>query len=87
LCTVRTAPQALSAPVRGTPQEPLTAATKSTFAKSFFDHAGSEAWTTTQGELARFQAAETQKWGKVIKAAGIAPESIVALQSLSRKRR
>lgn len=59
----------------------------SAVAKSFFDNAGSEAWTTAQGKLARFQAAEAQKWGKVIKAAGIAPESIVALQSLSRNRR
>ena len=28
----------------------------------------------TPEELAKFQAAETQKWGKVIKAAGIEPE-------------
>ena len=47
---------------------------KSAAAKSFFDAAGSEAWVTTPDELARFQAAETQKWGKVIKAAGIEPE-------------
>ena len=36
--------------------------------------AGAEAWTTTPEELAKFQAAESQKWGKVIKAAGIEPE-------------
>lgn len=47
---------------------------KSAAAKAFFDTAGSEAWTTTPDELAKFQAAETQKWGKVIKAAGIEPE-------------
>ena len=47
---------------------------KSAAAKAFFDAAGSEMWTTTPDELAKFQAAETQKWGKVIKAAGIEPE-------------
>ncbi|MFZ4285253.1 Bug family tripartite tricarboxylate transporter substrate binding protein [Variovorax sp. HJSM1_2] len=52
----------------------LTRATQSTGAKAFFDMAGSEAWTTTPDELAKFQAAETQKWGKVIKAAGIEAE-------------
>ena len=36
--------------------------------------AGSEPWTTTPEELAKFQAAETQKWGKVIRAAGIKQE-------------
>jgi tripartite-type tricarboxylate transporter receptor subunit TctC len=47
---------------------------KSAAAKAFFDASGSEMWTTTPDELAKFQAAETQKWGKVIKAAGIEPE-------------
>jgi tripartite-type tricarboxylate transporter receptor subunit TctC len=49
-------------------------AVKSAAAASFFSTAGSEAWTTTPEELARFQAAETLKWGKVIKAAGIEAE-------------
>lgn len=49
-------------------------ATKSATAKSFFDMSGSEAWTTTPADLAKFQAAETLKWGKVIKAAGIEAE-------------
>ncbi|RQO81420.1 ABC transporter substrate-binding protein [Acidovorax sp. FJL06] len=62
------------APVVARLNELLTAATKSAAAKSFFENAGSEAWTTTPDELARFQAAETQKWGKVIKAAGIEAE-------------
>ena len=35
---------------------------------------GTEACTTTPEELAKFQAAESQKWGRVIKAAGIEPE-------------
>ncbi len=54
--------------------ELMGAATKSAAAKAFFDMAGSEAWTTTPDELAKFQAAETVKWGKVIKAAGIEAE-------------
>lgn len=54
--------------------ELLVHGVKSAAAKAFFDTAGSEAWTTTPDELAKFQAAETQKWGKVIKAAGIEPE-------------
>jgi tripartite-type tricarboxylate transporter receptor subunit TctC len=62
------------APVVARLSELLVAAVKSAPAKSFFDTAGSEAWTTTPEELAKFQAAETQKWGKVIKAAGIEPE-------------
>ena len=43
-------------------------------AKTFFDASGAEPWTTTPEELAKFQAAETAKWGRVIKAAGIEPE-------------
>ncbi|MBT9512551.1 MAG: tripartite tricarboxylate transporter substrate binding protein [Acidovorax sp.] len=67
-------PAGTPAPVVARLNELLTAATKSAAAKSFFDNAGSEAWTTTPDELAKFQAAETQKWGKVIKAAGIEAE-------------
>jgi tripartite-type tricarboxylate transporter receptor subunit TctC len=52
----------------------LVAGTKSAAAKQFFESTGSEPWTTSGPDLARFQAAETQKWGKVIKAAGIEPE-------------
>ena len=55
-------------------RELLAAATQSPGAKSFFDGSGSVAWTTTPDELAKFQAAETTKWGKVIKAAGIEAE-------------
>ncbi len=65
----------------GTPQpvlarlhELLVAAVKSPAAKSFFDTAGADAWTTSAEELAKFQAAEAQKWGRVIKAAGIEAE-------------
>ncbi|URI10477.1 tripartite tricarboxylate transporter substrate binding protein [Aquincola tertiaricarbonis] len=62
------------APVVARLNELLHTAVKSAAAKTFFDTAGSEPWTTTPDELARFQAAETQKWGKVIKAAGIEAE-------------
>jgi len=55
-------------------RELLVTATKSPAARTFFEGSGAEAWTTTPEELAKWQASETQKWGKVIKAAGIEPE-------------
>jgi tripartite-type tricarboxylate transporter receptor subunit TctC len=67
-------PAGTPAPVVARLNELLGSAVKSAPAKTFFDTAGSEAWTTTPDELAKFQTAETQKWGKVIKAAGIEPE-------------
>lgn len=67
-------PAGTPAPVVARLNELLGAATRSAAARSFFDNAGSEAWTSTPAELAKFQAAETQKWGKVIKAAGIEAE-------------
>ena len=54
--------------------ELLIAGTKSASARSFYESTGSEAWTTTADELAKFQIADAQKWGRVIKAAGIEPE-------------
>ena len=67
-------PAATPAPVVARLRELLVNATKAAAAKSFFDSTGAEAWTSTPEELAKFQAAEAQKWGKVIKAAGIEPE-------------
>jgi tripartite-type tricarboxylate transporter receptor subunit TctC len=67
-------PAGTPAPVVTRLNELLTQAIKGPSAKAFFDTAGSEAWTTTPDELAKFQAAETVKWGKVIKAAGIEAE-------------
>ena len=65
----------------GTPQpvvaklhDLLVEGTKSAAAKTFFASSGSEPWVTTPEQLAQFQAVETQKWAKVIKAAGIEPE-------------
>jgi len=67
-------PDGTPAPVVARLNELLGKATKSAAAQSFFATAGSEAWTTTPEELAKFQAEETRKWGQVIKAAGIEPE-------------
>ena len=68
------APANTPAPVVAKLNQLLNKAVHSAAAKSFFDMSGSEAWTTTPAELAQFQAAETKKWGQVIKAAGITPE-------------
>ena len=68
------APANTPAPVVAKLNQLLNSAVSSAAAKSFFDMSGSEPWTTTPQELSQFQAAETQKWGKVIKAAGITPE-------------
>ena len=43
-------------------------------ARSFYESTGTEPVSGTPDELARFQAAEAQKWGKIIKAAGIEAE-------------
>jgi tripartite-type tricarboxylate transporter receptor subunit TctC len=55
-------------------RELFVGAAKSAPAQSFFKTTGIEPWTTTSAELAKFQAAESAKWAKVIKAAGIEPE-------------
>ena len=62
------------APIVARLHELLVAGTKSASAKQFFESTGTDPWTTTPDELAKFQAAEAQKWGRVIKAAGIEPE-------------
>ena len=54
--------------------ELLLAATRSAAAKAFFDASGAQAAGSTPDGLAKFQAAESQTWGRVIKAAGIEPE-------------
>jgi tripartite-type tricarboxylate transporter receptor subunit TctC len=55
-------------------RELFIGATKHAAAQSFFKTTGIEPWTTTSAELAKFQASESTKWAKVIKAAGIQPE-------------
>jgi tripartite-type tricarboxylate transporter receptor subunit TctC len=67
-------PAGTPAPVVARLRELLVNAVQSPAAKTFFDTSGAEPWTTTSDELAKFQAGETVKWGKVIKAAGIEPE-------------
>lgn len=52
----------------------LANAVQGSTAQAFFNQSGSEAWTSTPQELAAFQKEETQKWGKIIQAAGITPE-------------
>jgi tripartite-type tricarboxylate transporter receptor subunit TctC len=64
------APPAVAARLR----ELFINATKSAPAQTFFKSTGIEPWTTTSSELAKFQASESAKWAKVIKAAGIEPE-------------
>jgi tripartite-type tricarboxylate transporter receptor subunit TctC len=68
------APAGTPAPVVQRLNELLVAAQKSAATKSFFETSGGEPFPTTPDALAKFQLAETQKWGKVIKAAGIEPE-------------
>ncbi len=67
-------PAGTPAPVIAKLNALLATGVKSAAAKTFFESSGSEPWLTTPQELAAFQAGETQKWGKVIKAAGIEPE-------------
>ncbi len=55
-------------------QELLGAGLKTAPVKAFFDTSGGEPFPTTPEQLAKFQVEETQKWGRVIKAAGIEPE-------------
>jgi tripartite-type tricarboxylate transporter receptor subunit TctC len=61
-------------PVLSRLRELLVSGTKNAAAKSFYEGTGSDAWTTTPDELAKFQKVESQKWGRVIQAAGIEAE-------------
>ncbi|PPE71112.1 tripartite tricarboxylate transporter substrate binding protein [Caldimonas thermodepolymerans] len=67
-------PAGTPAPVVQRLNELLRRATNGPAAKAFFEASGSEPFTGTPEELAQFQAAETRKWGEIIKAAGIQPE-------------
>jgi tripartite-type tricarboxylate transporter receptor subunit TctC len=49
-------------------------ATQSAPAQNFFKTTGIDPYVMSSAELAQFQAAESAKWAKVIKAAGITPE-------------
>ena len=52
----------------------LVAATKSASARTFYETTGTDVLTSTPEELAKFQGEESQKWGRIIKAANIQPE-------------
>lgn len=67
-------PAGTPAPVVAELNKLLTQATKSPGAVSFYQSTGTEVFTTTPAELGKFQQAESQKWGQIIKAAGIQPE-------------
>jgi tripartite-type tricarboxylate transporter receptor subunit TctC len=67
-------PAGAPAPIVKRLQELLVGATKSPAAQNFYATTGIDAFTTAPDELAKFQAAESQKWGRVIKAAAIEPE-------------
>ena len=67
-------PAGTPSPVIAKLNQILHHAVKSNGAKAFFDSSGSEPWLTTPDDLAKFQFAETQKWGRVIKGAGIEAE-------------
>jgi tripartite-type tricarboxylate transporter receptor subunit TctC len=69
------APANTPAPVVRRLNELLAAAAKSESARtSFYESSGTEVFTTTPEELARFQAGESLKWARIIKAAGIEAE-------------
>ena len=42
--------------------------------KAFYEPTGTEVFTTSPQELAKFQTGESQKWGRIVKAAGIEAE-------------
>lgn len=67
-------PAGTPAPVVAELNKLLIQATRSTGATAFYQSTGTEVYTTTPDELGKFQQAESQKWGRIIKAAGIAPE-------------
>ena len=52
----------------------LVAATQGAAAKQFYESTGTEPVTSSPQELAKFQAEESKKWGRIIKAANIQPE-------------
>ncbi|NLD55016.1 MAG: tripartite tricarboxylate transporter substrate binding protein [Burkholderiaceae bacterium] len=60
--------------VVGKLNELLVAAVKSPEARQFYESTGTEPVSSTPAELATFQAAESGKWGRIIKAAGIVAE-------------
>ncbi len=52
----------------------LVKAAKSDTASTFYKSTGTDVFTSTPAELAKFQTQESDKWGRIIKAANIQPE-------------
>ena len=67
-------PAGTPAPVGQKLRELLVQAVGGKQAASFFQMTATQPWTTTVSELGVYQKAESEKWGRVIKAAGIEPE-------------
>jgi tripartite-type tricarboxylate transporter receptor subunit TctC len=67
-------PAGTPAPVVQRLHDLLAAGAGGPAAKAFFETSGGEPFVTTPEGLGQFQAEESKKWGKVIKAAGIEPE-------------
>lgn len=68
------APAATPAPVVQRLNELMRKAMAAEPVRRFVEQNGMEVFTTSPAELASFQAAETERWGRIIKAAGIQPE-------------
>jgi tripartite-type tricarboxylate transporter receptor subunit TctC len=67
-------PAGTPAPVVARLNKLLVNAAHSTVAANFYQSTGTEIFTGTAEELRKFQAVESQKWGRIIKSAGIEPE-------------
>ncbi|NUA29394.1 Bug family tripartite tricarboxylate transporter substrate binding protein [Cupriavidus basilensis] len=52
----------------------MVKAARSETAANFYQSTGTDVFTSTPAELAKFQAQESAKWGRIIKAANIQPE-------------
>jgi tripartite-type tricarboxylate transporter receptor subunit TctC len=68
------APAGTPAPVVQKLNELLQKAARGGAVNSFYKPTGTEVFLTSPDELRKFQAAESQKWGRIIKAAGIEAE-------------
>jgi tripartite-type tricarboxylate transporter receptor subunit TctC len=51
-----------------------SSAMKSPSATAFYTNSGTEVFVTTPDDLAKFQNAESRKWGEIVKKAGIEKE-------------
>ena len=68
------APAGTPAPVVAKLNELLHKAAHSSAQAAFYQPTGTETYLNTPEEQRKFQAVESQKWGRIIKAAGIEPE-------------